>query len=83
MFTGSVRAASGDVTKKFDVLKNGETYNREKRFTVLPDQDMYDKAGLSSGAVLERTGLMASAGEQVIVKTDGEGVVVRVHGIEE
>ena len=83
MFTGSVRAASGDVTKKFDVLKNGETYNREKRFNVLPDQDLYDKAGLGAGAVLERTGLMASAGEQVIVKTDGESVVVRVHGIEE
>ena len=83
MFTGSVRAASGDVTKKFDVLKNGETYNREKRFNVLPEQDMYDKAGLGAGAVLERTGLMASAGEQVIVKTDGESVVVRVHGIEE
>ena len=83
MFTGSVRAASGDVTKKFDVLKNGETYNREKRFNVLPDQDLYDKAGLGAGAVLERTALMASAGEQVIVKTDGESVVVRVHGIEE
>ena len=74
---------NGDVTKKFDVFKNGETYSREKRFYELPDQDLYDKAGLGSGALLERTGVMASAGEQVIVKTDGEGMIVRVHGIEE
>lgn len=74
---------NGDVTKKFDIFKNGETYSREKRFFELPDVDLYDKAGLGSGALLERTGIMASAGEQVIVKTDGENVVVRVHGIEE
>ena len=75
--------ANGDVSKKFDLFKNGETYSREKRFYELPDQDLYDKAGLGAGALLERTGVMASAGEQIIVKTDGEGVVVRVHGIEE
>lgn len=74
---------NGDVSKKFDLFKNGETYSREKRFYELPDQDLYDKAGLGSGALLERTGVMASSGEQVIVKTDGEGMIVRVHGIEE
>lgn len=75
--------ASGDVTKKFDLFKNGETYSREKRFFELPEVDLYDKAGLGSGALLERTAIMASAGEQIIVKTSGENVVVRVHGIEE
>lgn len=75
--------ASGDVTKKFDLFKNGETYSREKRFFELPEVDLYDKAGLGSGALLERTAIMASSGEQIIVKTSGENVVVRVHGIEE
>jgi hypothetical protein len=74
---------SGDVTKKFDLFKNGETYSREKRFFELPEVDLYDKAGLGSGALLERTAIMASSGEQIIVKTSGENVVVRVHGIEE
>ena len=83
-----LKAVSADpdgitIKKKFDLFKNGETYSREKRFYELPDQDLYDKAGLGSGALLERTGVMASSGEQVIVKTDGEGMIVRVHGIEE
>jgi len=75
--------ANGDESRRYDLFFNGELYMREKRFFELPEVDLYDKAGLGAGALLERTGVMASAGEQVIVKTDGEGVVVRVHGIEE
>lgn len=84
LVTASIwNTTNGDVVKKFDLFKNGETYSREKRFYELPDVDLFDKAGLGAGALLERTGIMASAGEQVIVKTDGNELIVRVHGIEE
>lgn len=76
-------AANGDANKKYDIFFDGALYSREERFYELPDVDLYDKAGLGAGALLERTGIMASAGEQVIVKTDGEDIIVRVHGIEE
>jgi len=74
---------NGDANKKYDIFFDGSQFSREERFYELPEGDLYDKAGLGSGALLERTGVMASAGEQVIVKTDGEKMVVRVHGIEE
>jgi hypothetical protein len=76
-------AANGDADRSYDLTFNGEAYMREKRFYQLPEVDLYDKVGLSLGALLERTGIMASTGEQLIIKTTGENVVVRVHGIEE
>lgn len=36
----------------------------------------------ASGGILEHTGIMASVGERVIVKSPAAGVVVRVHGKE-
>ena len=56
---------------------------REKRFFALPQQDKFEKTNLASGEILERTALMASAGEQVIVTSDKDNIVVRIHGIEE
>ena len=41
------------------------------------------KAEIAAGEILERTAIMASEGEQVIVKTDEDNIVVRIHGIEE
>lgn len=37
----------------------------------------------ASGGVVERTGIMMSAGERVVVRADTVTVDVRVHGIEE
>ena len=76
-------AANGDAIKKWDVFIDGTTFSREERFYSIPVVDLFDKAGLGAGAILERTGVMGSAGEQVIVKTDGADIIVRVHGIEE
>lgn len=42
----------------------------------------YDSTIVSSG-VLERTGIIASAGESVVVYTDVATISVRVHGVEE
>ena len=56
---------------------------REKRFYALPLLDKYEKSEIAAGEILERTAIMASVGEQVIVTTSGDSIVVRVHGIEE
>ena len=56
---------------------------REKRFYALPLVDKYETSEIASGEILERTAIMASEGEQVIVTTDEDSIVVRVHGIEE
>jgi hypothetical protein len=74
---------NGDADRRYDLFFNGEAYMREKRFYDLPQQDKYEKAEIASGEILERTAIMASAGEQVIVTTDADDVVVRIHGIEE
>ena len=76
-------ADNGDAIKKWDVFIDGATFSREERFYSIPQVDLFDVANIAVGEILERTGIMASAGEQVIVKTDGEGMIVRVHGIEE
>ena len=73
----------GAAIKKIDVFADGTTTTRLKRFNTLNNQDLYDKATLSAGEVLERTGVMASAGEQLLVTTTVDGMVVRAHGIEE
>ena len=75
--------ATGDATKKIDVFFDGTTTTRIKRFNVLNDSDLFDKVSLTAGEVLERTGVMASAGEQLLVTTTVDGMVVRAHGIEE
>ena len=56
---------------------------REKRIFELPQSDKIDKAEISSNEILERTGIMASAGEQLVVTTDQDNIIVRVYGIEE
>jgi len=76
-------AVNGDADRRYDLTFNGEAYMREKRFYALPLLDKYEKAEITAGEILERTAIMASVGEQVIVTTDEDSVVVRVHGIEE
>ena len=74
---------NGDANRKYDLFFNGENYMREKRFFELPQADKFDKAEISSNEILERTGIMASAGEQLVVTSDQDNVIVRVYGIEE
>lgn len=74
---------NGDADRRYDLFFNGEAYMREKRFYALPQKDKYEKAEIASGEILERTAIMASAGEQVIVTTNEDDIVVRIHGIEE
>ena len=74
---------NGDANRKYDLMFNGESYMREKRFFELPQSDKFDKAEIASNEILERTGIMASAGEQLVVTSDQDGVIVRVYGIEE
>jgi len=74
---------NGDADRRYDLFFNGEAYMREKRFYALPQVDKYEKAEISSGEILERTAIMASAGEQVIVTTNEDDIIVRIHGIEE
>jgi hypothetical protein len=74
---------NGDANRKYDVMFNGESYMREKRFFELPQSDKFDKAEIASNEILERTGIMASAGEQFVITSDQENVIVRVYGIEE
>lgn len=50
---------------------------------VPADGDAYHVATLQAGGVVERTGIMMSAGERVIVRSTTADVCVRVHGIEE
>ena len=76
-------ADNGDADRRYDLFFNGEAYMREKRFYELPQADKYEKAEIAAGEILERTAIMASEGEQVIVKTDEDNIVVRIHGIEE
>ena len=74
---------NGDANRKYDLFFNGESYMREKRFFELPQADKFDKAQIASNEILERTGIMASAGEQLVVTSDQDNVIVRVYGIEE
>ena len=74
---------NGDASRKYDLFFNGELYMREKRFFELPQVDKFDKAAIASNEILERTGIMASAGEQLVITSDQDGLIVRVHGIEE
>jgi len=76
-------ASNGDAYRKYDLMFNGEVYMREKRFFELPQVDKFDKAAIASNEIMERTGLMASAGEQLVVTSDQDGLIVRVYGIEE
>ena len=76
-------ADNGDANRRYDLMFNGELYMREKRFFELPQSDKYEKAEIAVGEILERTAIMASQGEQVIVTTDADDIVVRIHGIEE
>lgn len=75
--------SNGDANRRYDLMFNGELYMREKRFFELPQADKYEKAEIASGEILERTAIMASQGEQVIVTTDQDDIIVRIHGIEE
>jgi hypothetical protein len=74
---------NGDANRRYDLMFNGELYMREKRFFEMPQADKYEKAEIAVGEILERTAIMASQGEQVIVTTDADDIVVRIHGIEE
>lgn len=51
---------------------------------VPADGDYFELSALAAtGGVVERTAIMLSAGERVIVKATTDAVDVRVHGIEE
>jgi hypothetical protein len=76
-------ADNGDADRRYDLTFDGNAFMREKRFYALPLVDKYETSEIASGEILERTAVMASEGEQVIVTTDEDSVVVRVHGIEE
>ena len=78
---------AGDEMKRKEIYADGVNRDRRKRYAGLFEEDhqadILDKLGLSSGGVLERTGIVANAGEQVFVKSGGEPLAVRIHGIEE
>lgn len=76
-------ADNGDADRRYDLTFDGNAFMREKRFYALPLVDKYETAEISGGEILERTAIMASEGEQVIVTTSEDQIVVRVHGIEE
>ena len=76
-------ADNGDADRRYDLTFDGNAFMREKRFYALPLVDKYETSEIASGEILERTAIMASEGEQVIVTTDEDSIVVRVHGIEE
>ena len=38
---------NGDANRKYDLMFNGESYMREKRFFELPQQDKFDKAEIA------------------------------------
>jgi hypothetical protein len=76
-------ANNGDADRRYDLTFEGNAFMREKRFFALPLVDKYETTSIASGEILERTAIMASQGEQVIVTTSEDSIVVRVHGIEE
>jgi hypothetical protein len=76
-------ADNGDADRRYDLTFEGNAFMREKRFYALPLVDKYELTSIASGEILERTAIMASQGEQVIVTTSEDSIVVRVHGIEE
>ena len=76
-------ANNGDADRRYDLTFEGNAFMREKRFYALPLVDKYELTEIASGEILERTAIMASEGEQVIVTTSEDSIVVRVHGIEE
>lgn len=74
---------NGDADRRYDLTFDGNAFMREKRFYALPLVDKYETTDLAAGEILERTAIMASEGEQLIVTTSEDGIVVRAHGIEE
>jgi hypothetical protein len=78
-----LNATNGDADRLYDLTFDGNAFMREKRFYALPLVDKYETAEITAGEILERTAIMASAGEQVIVTTSEDQIVVRAHGIEE
>ena len=76
-------ANNGDADRRYDLTFEGNAFMREKRFYALPLVDKYELTEIASGEILERTAIMASEGEQVIVTTSEDSIAVRVHGIEE
>jgi len=78
---------AGDEMKRKEIYSDGVNRDRRKRFAGLFENDhqgdIFDRLGLSAGGVLERTGVVASAGEKVFVQSGGQPLSVRVHGIEE
>lgn len=76
-------ADNGDADRRYDLTFDGQAFMREKRFYALPLVDKYELAEIAGGEILERTAIMATEGEQVIVTTSEDQIVVRVHGIEE
>ena len=76
-------ADNGDADRRYDLTFDGNAFMREKRFYALPLVDKYETSEIASGEILERTAIMASEGEQLIVTTNEDSIVVRVHGIEE
>ena len=77
----------GDNVQRKEIYADGVNRDRFKRFYPLAlntrPQDLFDIASVPGKGVLERTGVMASAGEAVYAKTSGSPVTVRVYGVEE
>mgnify|MGYP000235019543 CR=1 FL=1 len=78
----------GDEVERREIYVDGVQKTRRKRFyplmyTGISDAHLLDRVTLTGYDVMERTGVVASEGEQLIVKATGENIVVRVHGIEE
>ena len=78
---------AGDEMKRKEIYADGVNRDRAKQFYGLFEgdhqADIFERLGLAAGGVLERTGIVANAGEQVFVQSGGEPLAVRVHGIEE
>lgn len=66
----------GDTAKVNVAVSSLNVPNRE-------DYVEYGVALTSNGGVLERTGVICSSGEKIVVTSTISNVVIRIHGIEE
>lgn len=76
--------ADASLKQLASVTASGKLWTRERRFFNIPADSYIEKGfAMTAGMVLEKTAVMASSGEQVIVASSANGTVARMHGIEE